>query len=138
MIQRKQINDWCADIVQKFHPEKVVLFGSCANGEGTEDSDVDLLVVMPFEGRSLEQAVQVRMDTRPAFPVDLIVRTPEMIASGFAWAIRLFVKFWRRGAFYMKSLTREWIEKAEGDFVTMERESRVRKNPNPDAVCFHA
>ncbi len=81
MIQRKQINDWCADIVQKFHPEKVVLFGSCANGEGTEDSDVDLLVVMPFEGRSLEQAVQVRMDTRPAFPVDLIVRTPEMIAE---------------------------------------------------------
>ncbi len=38
----------------------------------------------------------------------------------------------------MKSLTLEWIEKAEGDFLTMERESRVRKNPNPDAVCFHA
>lgn len=38
----------------------------------------------------------------------------------------------------MKPLTLEWIEKAEGDFQTMERESRVRKNPNPDAVCFHA
>ena len=79
MISRKQIDDWCADIVQRFHPEKVVLFGSCAIGNSTEDSDVDLLVVMPFDGRSVEQAVQLRMDTRPQFPVDLIVRTPEMI-----------------------------------------------------------
>ena len=38
----------------------------------------------------------------------------------------------------MKPLTLEWVEKAERDYETMERESRVRKNPNPDAVCFHA
>ena len=38
----------------------------------------------------------------------------------------------------MKPLTLEWIDKAERDFQTMERVSRVRKNPNPDAVCFHA
>ena len=38
----------------------------------------------------------------------------------------------------MKRTTREWIDKAEGDFATMERESRVRKNPNYDGVCFHA
>ena len=81
MIAKKQIDDWCADIVQRFHPEKVVLFGSCAVGEATEDSDVDLLVVMPFKGRSVDQAVRLRMDTRPSFPVDLIVRTPEMITE---------------------------------------------------------
>jgi HEPN domain-containing protein len=38
----------------------------------------------------------------------------------------------------MKPLTLEWIEKAERDFFTMERESRVRKEPNYDGVCFHA
>jgi HEPN domain-containing protein len=38
----------------------------------------------------------------------------------------------------MKPVTHEWIEKAEGDFCTLEREARVRKNPNFDAVCFHA
>jgi HEPN domain-containing protein len=37
----------------------------------------------------------------------------------------------------MKPLTREWIEKAEADFATARRESRVRKHPNYDAVCFH-
>jgi HEPN domain-containing protein len=38
----------------------------------------------------------------------------------------------------MKPMTSEWVAKAEGDFGTMERESRVRKNPNYDAICFHA
>ena len=38
----------------------------------------------------------------------------------------------------MKPLTSEWIEKAEGDFATANREIRVRKSPNFDAVCFHA
>lgn len=38
----------------------------------------------------------------------------------------------------MKPITAEWIAKAEADFATLEREARVRKNPNHDAVCFHA
>jgi len=38
----------------------------------------------------------------------------------------------------MKSEAREWIDKGEGDFGTAEREFRVRKSPNLDAVCFHA
>ena len=38
----------------------------------------------------------------------------------------------------MKPLTREWIEKAEGDFTTTLREMRARKSPNYDAACFHA
>jgi HEPN domain-containing protein len=38
----------------------------------------------------------------------------------------------------MKPLTLEWVAKAENDFATALRESRVRKNPNYDAVCFHA
>jgi len=38
----------------------------------------------------------------------------------------------------MKPLTREWIDKAEGDFATASREIRARKSPNYDAACFHA
>lgn len=38
----------------------------------------------------------------------------------------------------MKPATREWIEKAEGDYHTALRERRVRQYPNHDAVCFHA
>lgn len=38
----------------------------------------------------------------------------------------------------MQLLTTEWIQKAEGDLATAHRELRARKNPNYDAVCFHA
>jgi HEPN domain-containing protein len=38
----------------------------------------------------------------------------------------------------MKSLTREWVQKAEGDFQTAQREVRARKSPNYDAACFRA
>ncbi len=38
----------------------------------------------------------------------------------------------------MHVLTLEWIQKAEGDYMTALRESRARKSPNFDAVCFHA
>jgi HEPN domain-containing protein len=37
----------------------------------------------------------------------------------------------------MKPITAEWISKAEADFATAQRESRVRKNPNYDGICFH-
>ncbi len=38
----------------------------------------------------------------------------------------------------MKTETEDWIEKAEGDWATMNREHQVEVNPNYDAVCFHA
>ena len=34
--------------------------------------------------------------------------------------------------------TLEWIEKAEGDWASLQREVRARKNLNHDAACFHA
>jgi len=38
----------------------------------------------------------------------------------------------------MNAIVAEWIEKAEGDYRTAEREARVHKGPSYDAVCFHA
>jgi HEPN domain-containing protein len=38
----------------------------------------------------------------------------------------------------MKPITIEWVQKAEGDFVTAERELSVGSDPNYDAVCFHS
>lgn len=38
----------------------------------------------------------------------------------------------------MKPLTQEWVRKAEGDFRSVQRELRARKEPNLDGACFHA
>lgn len=38
----------------------------------------------------------------------------------------------------MTPLATEWVDKAEGDWNTLSREWRARKNPNYDVVCFLA
>lgn len=38
----------------------------------------------------------------------------------------------------MNEIVAEWVEKADGDYRTAEREVRVRQAPSFDAVCFHA
>lgn len=79
MVTSEQIEELSRRIVEEFRPQRIVLFGSYATGAPTPDSDVDLLVIMPFEGKPVFQSVQIRMKTRPPFPVDLLVRTPDMI-----------------------------------------------------------
>jgi predicted nucleotidyltransferase len=54
-------------IVKKFHPEQIILFGSQARGDAGPDSDIDLLVVMNFQGRKLDTMVELQGDrTFPA------------------------------------------------------------------------
>jgi len=75
-------------LVRKFDPERVILFGSRAWGTPTPDSDVDLLVVMEFDGRPVEMAVRIGAECDDRFPVDLIVRRPAEVQRGSRWAIR--------------------------------------------------
>jgi predicted nucleotidyltransferase len=69
-------------IVAKFRPEQVILFGSHARGEAGPDSDVDLLVVMDFEGTARDKGLEI-LQTLPdvLVPLDVIVTSPE----AFAW-----------------------------------------------------
>lgn len=79
MVAMDKIEEFGRRIGRQFNAERVILFGSYARGAVTEDSDVDLLVIGPFEGRSVDRSVQIRMELRPDFPVDLVVRTPEKV-----------------------------------------------------------
>ena len=69
----------CKQIVERFRPQKIILFGSYAYGVPTPDSDIDLLVVMSFDGRIHEQAVKIRKGLDSPMPLDLLVRTPEQV-----------------------------------------------------------
>ena len=67
-------------IVQVALPERIILFGSAARGEGGPDSDIDLLIV-----KSNVHRRRLAMDLYEALsdlgqPVDLIVATPEDLA----------------------------------------------------------
>ena len=69
-------------IVDKFHPEQVILFGSHARGDAGPDSDVDFLIVMDFEGTAFEMGLKIRLALHHGLvPVDVIVTRPQ----DFAW-----------------------------------------------------
>src|SRR5262249_22798987 len=69
-------------IVTKFDPEQIILFGSHARGEAGPDSDVDLLVVMSYEGSARDKGLEIRVALHDILvPKDVIVTSPE----DFAW-----------------------------------------------------
>lgn len=84
MDAQAQIKKLCKQIVDKFQPQKVILFGSYAYGKPTYDSDIDLMVVMPYEGNELEKMVEVRRQLDSAMPVDVFVKTPKQIEERIA------------------------------------------------------
>lgn len=84
MTDDNEILDLARRIAAAFAPERIVLFGSHAYGVATDQSDVDLLIVMPFEGSAHAQSLRVWAATRPHFPVDLVVRRPADTARRYA------------------------------------------------------
>ncbi len=79
MVAMRHIEEFGRKVGEEFGAERVILFGSYARGDAAPDSDVDILVVAAFEGRSVDKSVEIRMKLRPGFPMDLLVRTPEKV-----------------------------------------------------------
>jgi predicted nucleotidyltransferase len=65
-------------IADRFSPEKIILFGSCARGDNRPDSDVDLMVLFDEVENPRKRAVEIYaslMDfTRPT---DILVSTTD-------------------------------------------------------------
>ncbi|MDE0427728.1 MAG: HEPN domain-containing protein [Candidatus Poribacteria bacterium] len=154
-ISRQDIQATCDDIVREFAPLQVILFGSYAYGTPTEDSDVDLLVVMPIpKSETRRQTVEILQRIPRRFRMDLLVRSPEEIAYRVSyndWFLReitekgkvlyqstdFFLKPIKKEKRAMNPLTLEWIQKAEGDYTVM-RQNHQSSTPVYDAICFHA
>jgi predicted nucleotidyltransferase len=77
-IPMRLIRRYARAIAEEFQPDKIILFGSYAWGTPHQDSDVDLLVVMPARNQH-DQAVRIRWRLAAPFPLDLIVRTPKQM-----------------------------------------------------------
>lgn len=65
-------------IVQRFRPEKIILFGSRARGDALPDSDADLLVVMKVRGSRRRKASEIDLALAGiGIPKDVILVTPD-------------------------------------------------------------
>jgi predicted nucleotidyltransferase len=77
MVDEQTIQNLCDRIVREFQPERIILFGSYASGKPTRDSDVDLLVILPFEGKTFAKSLEILNRADPRFPIDLLARRPD-------------------------------------------------------------
>lgn len=77
MIDSETIQEMATKIATQFDPEKIILFGSYARGEATENSDVDLLVLMETVApRGQRSAPIIRMLAEAYVePIDIVVRS---------------------------------------------------------------
>lgn len=77
LVSREALEGFTKRLVEQFAPQKVILFGSMARGDARWDSDADVMVVMPFEGRHLTKIKEIRKTCQANFPLDLLLWRPE-------------------------------------------------------------
>lgn len=76
---RKKINKIKRKIVQKYRPEKIIIFGSFARREPTKDSDLDLFIIKKSRKDPIQRSYEVRRMIEPIFPLDLLIFTPQEV-----------------------------------------------------------
>lgn len=94
------IKNLCGQIAREFNPEKIILFGSQAYGQPTVESDIDLLIVMPYEGSPFRQAGEILKRVIPqvgVLPIDLLVRTAEQVSQRLAIGDQFMREILERG-----------------------------------------
>lgn len=84
MVHQKDILAYADELALRFHPNRIILFGSYAEGRASEDSDVDLLVEMDYPGSALQWALAIRKSVKRCFPLDLIVKSPSEVKQRLA------------------------------------------------------
>src|SRR5437588_3422413 len=77
-VPLRLIRKFARAVAERFEPDRIILFGSHAYGTPHQDSDVDILVIMPARNRHT-QAVRIRWEVPAPFPMDLLVRTPQEV-----------------------------------------------------------
>ena len=165
MISTNEIQATCDDIVREFAPLQVILFGSYAYGTPTEDSDVDILVVMaPLQSEAWQQVLEIKSRIPERFRLDLHVRSAAEMAyrvSHNDWFLRdalekgdvlyetqgaspmplakeALVPIWEENG-SMNPLTMELVRKAEGDYASVKLHLQHLSTPGfLDIICFHA
>ncbi len=74
----KEINHITSQIIEKYKPEKIILFGSAARGERNLDSDADFLIIKketPHYGADRIRELSRLIDRN--IPIDLLIYRPE-------------------------------------------------------------
>lgn len=84
MDREKIIHQIVEKIKSRYQPEKIILFGSCAWGNPTEDSDIDLFIIKKVNQKPRQRMLIVRRilsEENALVGLDILVYTPEEVSQ---------------------------------------------------------
>jgi predicted nucleotidyltransferase len=107
VVTLEAIRELSSRIAQEFDPDRIILFGSYAHGAPSEDSDVDILVILPFQESNLRKSLEILNRVNPRFPIDLLARRPDDTSRRYAEGDPLIREVLERGkVLYERSSSR--------------------------------
>lgn len=72
-----QDTKFIVDQLKKDKPKAIILFGSAARGEASDDSDLDILIIKETNKNFTDRIRETRAQIRTNQALDIIVLTPE-------------------------------------------------------------
>ncbi len=129
-------------LVEAVRPDRIYLFGSFAYGEPDADSDVDLFIVVPPNGQSMQDLyVAAHHAIQPLdLAVDLVVRWADEFDRRSGWQANFEHTIRNRGKLLYGvdgiAFAKEWLEKAATD---RDAAARLMAGDRPllDTAAFH-
>ena len=77
----RELHRIVATLIEKYKPEKIILFGSLATGRMHEWSDIDLLIIKETDKRPLDRPTDIMaMLNYPRIAMDIFIYTPQELA----------------------------------------------------------
>jgi predicted nucleotidyltransferase len=114
MVAMREIKSAVRKIAERFHPQRIILFGSHARGNADKHSDVDLLILMKGRGRRVhDKAIDISLAIDFGFPIDLLTRSPEEFARRISW-----------GDWFLKEIDEKGITLYEAPDARVDQKSR--------------
>lgn len=102
-------------LVERYDPDRIILFGSRATGGSRPDSDIDLLIVKETEKRPIDRRCEVEaMLADRSVPLDIVVYTPEEMRYLFSIGSPFLEEVLEQGrVLHMRKATEAWLRDAE-------------------------
>lgn len=96
MIPETKIDQAVKLLVSATQPVRIILFGSYARGDVSDDSDLDLLVIMPEVKSKFKEMIRLRRALRPLrIPIDILVYSQKEVeewahlpGTALYWAVK--------------------------------------------------
>jgi HEPN domain-containing protein/predicted nucleotidyltransferase len=133
----KELSDISRRLIKEYDPEKIILFGSRAEGKDSEGSDIDLVIVKETDKRPLDRRIEVEtLLADRAVPIDLIVYTPDEIRRLYSIGSPFVEEIVEKGRLlYMRKATSAWMREAEEE---LESARVLCEHERYRAACYHS